>query len=106
MDMSQLCVDKMHQQEIVMNNNERNIQFGLILSKSFWAQCNSRFEYVTIIVEKGSTVCRHLDYLNSQDINYNVECSYSYLIKKDNEIYHINCVLCNCVKVVMKEPSN
>ena len=99
MDTCQMHVDMYHENSFLMNDEERNEEFGYVFGKSFWGPCRSRFEFLTIIAEKDSILNRHVDYLNSRDSRYNIGCSYSYLIRRDSDIYRVNFVLCNRIQV-------
>ena len=98
MSMSQAYLDKFYSNK-KMNDKERNKQFGNEMAKSFWQFSTSRFEFVTIFVETDAIVGRHMDYMNSKDDQYNVGCSYSYLIEHVGKVFRVNFIMCNRLQV-------
>ena len=95
MSLSQVYLDEFYGVESKMCNKLRNNLFGSVLGRSFWQSSVSRFEFITIFAECESIVGRHVDYMNAKDDDYNVGCSYSYLIWKDGDLYRVNFVMSN-----------
>ena len=95
LSLSQIYLDKLYGNMTKMSNKERNQLFGNVLGKTFWNQSCSRFEFITISVESNSIVGRHIDYMNSNDRDYNVGCSYSYLIYSLGYLFRVSFIMCN-----------
>ena len=95
LSLSQIYVDKLYGNIIKMNNIERNKLFGNVLGRTFWSASCSRFEFITVSVETNSIIGRHIDYMNSSDEDYNVGCSYSYLIYSFGYLFRVSFIMCN-----------
>ena len=99
LSLSQIYLDKLYGNIRKMRNRERNKLFGNVLGKTFWNLSCSRFEFISISVESHSIVGRHLDYMNSSDNEYNVGCSYSYLIYSLGYLFRVSFIMCNRAQV-------